>query len=51
VADLPDDLDGCDLDFTPDAVDDATVEMLPLFPHGDPGGQDATPADWAEVFR
>lgn len=46
----PDDLDGCSLDFVAAAVDDATAEMLPLFPSGDPGGADPSPAEWHALF-
>jgi len=31
-----DDLDGCDLDFTEDAVDEETADLLALFPDGQP---------------
>jgi hypothetical protein len=46
-----DTLDGCSLDFAAASVDDDTAELLPLFPHADPGGLDSTADEWREVFR
>lgn len=31
---LPDDLDGCDLDFADDSATEEEQELLPLFPQG-----------------
>lgn len=39
-------LDGCDVDFTEDPVDDETVALLPLFPNSDP----ALGETWKELF-
>lgn len=43
-----DDLDGCELDFKLDAVDEETADLLPLFPDGvaDP----AKAEEWKQVF-
>lgn len=50
--DPSDELDGCELDFTEDAVDKETAELLPLFPQG---AQTENPelraAEWREVLR
>lgn len=40
-------IDGCDEDFIEAAVNDATVEMLPLFPDSDPSYADR----WQELFN
>lgn len=45
-------LDGCELDFAEDAVDDDTAALLPLFPQGeDTPNLEAKAAEWAKVFR
>lgn len=46
---MPDDqdqLDGCELDFTEGADDEATAALRPLFPDGDP----ATEPEWRALF-
>lgn len=44
-------LDGCELDFTEDAVDDETAALLPLFPQGvDTPNLEAKADEWRGVF-
>ena len=52
AAEVDDDaLDGCELDFTQDAVDDETAELLPLFPKGlDTPDLEAKASEWREVL-
>lgn len=46
-----DELDGCDIDFAAEAVDDETAELLPLFPQGtDTPDLEAKAAEWEAVF-
>lgn len=46
-----DDLDGCELDFAEDAVDDDTAALLPLFPQGaDTPDLEAKAAEWRQVL-
>lgn len=41
-------LDGCEIDFIAEAVDDDTAEMLPLFPEGKADTERV--GEWLEVF-
>lgn len=43
-----DELDGCELNFAEDAVDDETAELLPLFPDGVADEEKAR--QWNELF-
>lgn len=44
-----DQLDGCELDFAADAVDDNTAALLPLFPTGE--ADEARAAEWRALFE
>lgn len=46
---LDDFLDGCDLDFTEDTVDDEEAELLALFPDGQ--ADEAKAEAWRELAR
>lgn len=48
VPDEDDEIDGCELDFAEDAVDDETVDLLPLFPDG--VADDRRAEEWRELF-
>lgn len=39
-------LDGCEIDFESEAVDDIESELLALFPDGDPSKE----AEWRALF-
>lgn len=41
-------LDGCELDFSADAVDDEEVEYLPLFPDGQV--DEGVAGEWRALF-
>lgn len=43
-----DDLDGCEIDFTPHAVDDEAADLLALFPDG--VANPAKAEEWRGVF-
>lgn len=41
-----DELDGCDIDYAEHAISDEDVDLVVLFPDGDP----AKAAEWKELF-